>query len=64
MSQMNSKRQPCEVYSRVVGGLTPVKNWNKGKREEFNERLKYKIGGGKCSAGTSTKPETSENMKG
>lgn len=25
----------CEVYSRVVGYLRPVQNWNKGKKEEF-----------------------------
>ena len=28
----------CEVYSRVVGYLRPVQNWNKGKREEFTMR--------------------------
>ncbi|RLJ08287.1 MAG: ribonucleoside triphosphate reductase, partial [Candidatus Aenigmatarchaeota archaeon] len=32
----------CEVYSRVVGFLTPVQNWNKGKKEEFKERVEYK----------------------
>jgi len=36
--------QECEVYSRVVGYLRPVKNWNKGKQEEFKERKNYKIG--------------------
>lgn len=28
----------CEVYSRVVGYLRPVKQWNKGKQEEFGMR--------------------------
>ncbi len=28
----------CEVYSRVVGYLRPVGNWNLGKKEEFAER--------------------------
>jgi anaerobic ribonucleoside-triphosphate reductase len=28
-------REECEVYSRVVGYLRPVKQWNEGKREEF-----------------------------
>lgn len=32
----------CEVYSRVVGYLRPVQNWNKGKKEEFKERVTYK----------------------
>ena len=30
--------QPCEVYSRVVGYLRPVAQWNDGKREEFKDR--------------------------
>ena len=32
----------CEVYSRVVGYYRPVKNWNKGKKQEFDERKEYK----------------------
>ena len=31
----------CEVYSRVVGYLRPVKQWNKGKQEEFNQRQTF-----------------------
>ena len=30
-----------EVYSRVVGYHRPVKNWNRGKREEFKERRPF-----------------------
>jgi ribonucleoside-triphosphate reductase len=33
----------CEVYSRVVGYLRPVKQWNKGKKEEFKQRKSFKI---------------------
>jgi len=33
----------CEVYSRVVGYLRPVKQWNKGKKEEFRERKTYTV---------------------
>ena len=29
------------VYSRVVGYLRPVENWNKGKQQEFRERQEY-----------------------
>jgi ribonucleoside-triphosphate reductase len=36
-----------EVYSRVVGYFRPVKQWNKGKREEFGERREYRLGGGR-----------------
>lgn len=32
-----------EVYSRVVGYLRPVQNYNKGKQEEYYERKKYVI---------------------
>jgi len=33
----------CEVYSRVCGYHRPVKNWNKGKREEFKDRKAYDV---------------------
>jgi len=36
-------KQPCEVYSRVVGYMRPVRQWNLGKRQEFKERKEYKI---------------------
>jgi ribonucleoside-triphosphate reductase len=32
----------AEIYSRVVGYFRPVRNWNKGKQEEFKQRLEYK----------------------
>lgn len=34
---------PCEVYSRVVGYLRPVKQWNKGKQEEFKMRRVFAV---------------------
>ena len=34
-------KQPCEVYSRVVGYLSPVSQWNEGKKEEFKQRKTY-----------------------
>lgn len=37
--------QPCEVYSRVVGYLRPVQQWNQGKKIEFNERKSFKVSG-------------------
>jgi hypothetical protein len=30
--------QECEVYSRVVGYLRPVAQWNDGKQAEFRQR--------------------------
>ncbi len=38
IKELEKKRVPCEVYSRVVGYIRPVSQWNEGKREEFSER--------------------------
>ena len=35
--------QPCEVYSRVVGYLRPVSQWNEGKQQEFKDRKEFKV---------------------
>lgn len=32
-----------EVYSRVCGYHRPVKNWNKGKRQEFEDRKMFDV---------------------
>ena len=34
--------QPCEVYTRIVGYLRPVQQWNPGKKEEFKWRREYR----------------------
>ena len=34
-------QEPCEIYSRVVGYLRPVQQWNKGKQAEFALRYHY-----------------------
>ncbi|NLF87021.1 MAG: hypothetical protein GX571_13060, partial [Lentisphaerae bacterium] len=34
-----------EVYSRVVGYLRPVSQWNEGKQEEFRERSTFAMPG-------------------
>ena len=33
----------CEIYSRVVGYLRPVRQWNKGKKSEFETRKTFKV---------------------
>jgi ribonucleoside-triphosphate reductase (formate) len=33
----------CEVYSRVVGYIRPVEQWNDGKREEFKDRKLFSV---------------------
>ena len=35
--------QTCEVYSRIVGYLRPVQQWNEGKQEEFRERELFEV---------------------
>ena len=35
--------EECEVYSRVVGFIRPVKQWNKGKKAEFKNRKTYNV---------------------
>ncbi len=39
---MSKCKAKTEVYSRVVGFYRPVQQWNKGKREEYKDRVEYK----------------------
>ena len=43
MDKKRNKKVPCEVYSRIVGYLRPVQNWNEGKRQEFEDRQTYRV---------------------
>ncbi|MDP2736371.1 MAG: anaerobic ribonucleoside-triphosphate reductase [bacterium] len=43
MSPIEAKRTACEVYSRVVGYLRPVQQWNDGKQAEYFNRKTFKI---------------------
>ena len=38
------ERTKCEIWSRAVGYLRPVEQWNVGKQEEFKDRVNYKVG--------------------
>ena len=31
----------CEVYSRVVGYLRPIQQWNDGKQAEWHDRKTF-----------------------
>ena len=33
-----------EIYSRVVGYLRPIKQWNNGKQSEFKQRVTFQVG--------------------
>lgn len=43
IKELNNKRQPCEVFSRVVGYVRPVRQWNYGKQEEFKDRKLFTV---------------------
>jgi len=43
MSPIETKRTPCEVYSRVTGYLRPVQQWNDGKQAEYQNRKTFKV---------------------
>ncbi|MFH1536505.1 MAG: anaerobic ribonucleoside-triphosphate reductase [Patescibacteria group bacterium] len=40
-NDLELKRTKCEVYSRVVGWIVPVQQWNEGKKSEFIDRRTF-----------------------
>jgi hypothetical protein len=34
-------KRKCEVYSRAVGYLRPISQWNLGKKQEWKNRTKF-----------------------
>ena len=39
----NKCGEKTEIYSRVCGYHRPVRNWNRGKQEEFSDRKTFNI---------------------
>jgi len=39
----NKDRTPCEIFSRIVGYMRPINQWNVGKVAEYKERKNYII---------------------
>jgi ribonucleoside-triphosphate reductase len=39
----NKQRTKCERYSRVVGYIRPISEWNDGKVAEFKDRKTFKL---------------------
>lgn len=37
----NLERTKCEIFSRIVGYLRPISQWNPGKVSEFKNRKTY-----------------------
>ncbi|MBN2651032.1 MAG: thiol reductase thioredoxin [Spirochaetales bacterium] len=49
----NVEGTQTEIYSRIVGYYRSVKNWNKGKKEEFRYRKQFnKLDGASCCDAT------------
>jgi len=40
-TDLESQRTECEVYSRVVGYIRPVSQWNEGKQSEYSDRVEF-----------------------
>ena len=41
--------QKTEVYSRIVGYIRPVQQWNVGKAEEYADRKEFVVGKSCCA---------------
>jgi anaerobic ribonucleoside-triphosphate reductase len=37
----DAERQPCEVWTRVMGYFRPVSSFNRGKQGEYHERVSF-----------------------
>ena len=46
----DDERQPCEVWSRVMGYHRPISSYNKGKQQEHEDRQHYREPSGLDSA--------------
>ena len=53
-----------EVYSRVVGYLRPVKQWNDGKQAEFERRKTFCVEEEQASETPAAEPDTEEPQAG
>jgi anaerobic ribonucleoside-triphosphate reductase len=38
----DEERQPCEIWSRVMGYHRPTTGWNKGKQQEHRDRKMFR----------------------
>jgi anaerobic ribonucleoside-triphosphate reductase len=42
-NELSAQRTKCEVYSRVVGYIRPVNQWNEGKQAEYTDRVEFEV---------------------
>jgi len=57
-------RAETEVYSRVVGYLRPIKQWNDGKQAEFEKRKTFRVDEGQVADTTAAEHPTGEPQAG
>lgn len=38
----DEERQPCEIWTRVMGYHRPVSSFNRGKQGEFTDRVAFR----------------------
>lgn len=43
LKALEQQRTQCEVYSRVVGYIRPVQQWNDGKQSEYGDRQEFSV---------------------
>ncbi len=43
MMKNKKQRSKCEVYTRIVGYIRPLQQWNDGKLAEFNDRVVFDV---------------------
>lgn len=48
LKNLEAQRTPCEVYSRVVGYIRPISQWNDGKQAEYDDRKEFVVGDCGC----------------
>jgi len=41
--ELQSKRQRCEVWTRVMGYMRPMSQWNEGKKSEGHSRETFDV---------------------
>jgi len=49
MTEMKKERQPCEIWTRVMGYHRPVSSFNIGKQGEFGQRRYFEEGRCGCN---------------
>ena len=57
----DEERQPCEIWTRVMGYFRPIQNYNIGKRAEYKERQFFTES--KACAGSENEKEKKKDYK-